>query len=191
MKTKTSSKKIALLACALLALNISAPTVVEAVPITLSLDNPNQTVARPSSGTTIVDFAGTVIVDPNFRFDLIDFDVPFNASGDSLNPGDWEPAFLTFFNSPDGGTYTGSIFHVTVSATNPPGLYQFNVVPQFPSELFLRVIPLEGGETVSARETISVLVTGVGVPDRGSSILLLGLSLAALWSLHALKRVAV
>jgi hypothetical protein len=74
MKSKIACKRIALLGCVLLALNIFAPVIVKAVPITLTLDNPNQTLASPPSAVTL-DFTGTVTIAPDFHvnFAKIDF----------------------------------------------------------------------------------------------------------------------
>jgi hypothetical protein len=206
MKTKNSSKKvptaflrrIALLGCALLALTIFAPTIAEA-ELMLSLDNPDQTVAAPLSGTTIVDFTGTVTVDAGFRFNppgAIDLTPAFNISGTNFLTSSFTSAFVAFVTalstSTSGGTFTGSIFDVSVPAGTPPDLYAFSLPPlDAPAELFLRVqFDEEPNSDFFVLDFFSVRVTGVSVPDRGSNILLLGLSLAALWSFHALKRVA-
>ena len=195
MKSKIACKRIALLGCVLFALAIFVPAVVKAVPVTLSLDNPNQTVAVPPSGTTMVDFAGTLIIAPGFHFEgefpsslVIDF--PFNAAGSHSLTVTGNSAFLAFLLGPPfgTGTYTGSMFEVSVPTGTPVGLYAYHLFPDL-AEIFVRVRNDEGPlEEFVARANFSVLVTGVGVPDRGSSILLLGLSLAALWSFHGLKR---
>jgi hypothetical protein len=183
--------RIALLGCALLALTIFAPAVVEAVPLTLSLDNPNQSVAAPPSGTTILDFSGTITVDAGYRFNppgAAFIGAPFNASGSHSLDGMITAAFDAFFNdlstSTAGGTFTGTIFQIFVPAGTPPALYAYHLFPDL-SDVFLRVqlddIP---NTEFTAQEPFSILVTGGTVPDRGSSILLLGLSLAALCSVQ-------
>ena len=198
MKTKTTSKRIALLGSALLALSIFAPAVVEAVPITLSLDNPNQSVVHPSSGTVTLSFTGTIIIELGFAFnppgDVLGTQ-PFNFLGTHHLGGAFTGAFVTFVNDHrgifTGGTFTGTIFDTFVTPGDPPDLYAFSGGgPGFnqPADLFLRVADQNNQNETVAREAFSVQVTGV--PDRGSSILLLGLSLAALCSVNALKRVA-
>jgi hypothetical protein len=153
MKTKTSSKKvptpfsrrIALLGCALLALTIFAPAVVEAV--TIDLDNPNQSVAAPPSGTTIVDFAGTITLDPNYHFTFLFLNFPFNQSGSNSLTRTVTSEFLTFLNTPAQPftqTFTGSIFDVNVPAGTPLGLYAFDGFGG-PSRIFLNAT-LPGGE---------------------------------------------
>jgi hypothetical protein len=192
MKTKTSSKKvptpffrrIALLGCGLLALTIFAPAFVEAV--TINLDNPNQTVAAPPSGTTIVDFAGTITLNPNYFVSLGSFQPPFNQSGSNSLTSTITDEFFLFLSSPPQPftqTFTGTILELSVFAGTPPGLYAFDRFGG-PSEIFLMATLPGGLDPLSAREPFSVLVTGVDVPDRGSSILLLGLSLAALCSVQ-------
>lgn len=196
MKAKTSSTKaptsfsrrIALLGCAVLALTIFAPAVVEA--ITINLDNPNQSVAAPSSGTTMVNFSGTITLDPNYHFTFLFLNFPFNQSGSNSLTRTVTNEFLAFLNTPAQPftqTFTGSIFDVSVPVGTPPDLYAFDGFGG-PSRIFLNATLPGGFDPISAQQTFSVLVTGV--PDRGSSILLLGLSLVALWSFHALKRVA-
>jgi hypothetical protein len=203
MKIKTSSKKvttsysrrIALLGCALLALGIFAPAVVEAVPITLSLDNPNQSVAHPSSGTVTLAFTGTTIIEPGFAFGGFNqAHFPFNFAGTHFLNVDFSAAFVSFFNDHTGnftgGTFTGTIFNTFVTPGDPPALYAFDGGSSpGPAQITLTVVDANGVPN-HAIEAFSVRVTGVGVPDRGSSILLLGLSLAAVWSFHTLKRVA-
>jgi hypothetical protein len=200
MKTKISSKRIALLGCALLALSIFAPALVEAVPITLSLDNPNQSVAHPSSGTVTLSLTGTIIIEPGFAFnppgDVV-VTAPFNFLGTHHLGGALTGAFVAFVNDHrgifTGGTFTGTILNSFVTPGDPPDLYAFTGGgPGFnqPADVFLRVADENNQNETVAREAFSIQVTGVGVPDRGSSILLLSLSLAALWSFHALKRVA-
>jgi hypothetical protein len=181
MKTKTSSKKvptpfsrrIALLGCALLALTIFAPAVAEALQ--LGLDSPFQSVAAPPSGTTIVDFTGTVILFPDYHLTNVFLDSPSNLSDTIRLNATVTPAFLTFFNTAVGpATFTGSIFDVEVPAGTPPDIYAFGLVP-FSSEIALEAT---GADFLFEFRPFGVVVTGV--PDRGSSILLLGLSLAVL-----------
>jgi hypothetical protein len=186
MKTKTSSKKvptpfsrrIALLGCALLALTIFAPAVVEAV--TINLDNPHQTVTAPSSGITILDFSGTITLAPDYHFTFLFLPPPLNQSGTNGLSLGVTPEFLAFLNTPAQPftqTFTGSIFEVEVPAGIPADLYAFDGFGN-PSMIELEATLPGDLDLLRASDLFSVLVTGV--PDRGSSILLLGLSLAAL-----------
>ena len=189
--TSLFPRRIALLGCALLALSIFAPAVVEAVPITLSLDNPNQSVARPSSGTVTLAFTGTVMIEPGFAFSGSDalavfVHSPFNFAGTHFLDVDLSPAFVAFaIDHRDiftGGTFTGTLFNAFVTPGDPPALYAFDggsPGANGPAQVFLRV-NFGTENQFSALEAYSVRVTGGGVPDRGSSILLLGLGLAAL-----------
>lgn len=68
---------------ALLAFAIFMPVAAKAItmdPVTITLDNPNQTVAAPSSGFITLDFSGTIVVDPNYSMISIGVDDPFNMS---------------------------------------------------------------------------------------------------------------
>jgi hypothetical protein len=197
MKGKTSSTKaltpfsrrIALLGCSLLALSVFAPP----VGATLVLDNFDQTVAAPLSGTTIVDFSGTVTLDSNAHFDVTMFVLvnPLNLSLSNLLVATPTVEFLAFLNTPAQPffqTFTGSIFDVSVPAGTPPDLYGFDS-QGFPAEIELVSVFDDGTLAEIDRAEFRIQVTGV--PDRGSSILLLGLSLAALCSFHALRRLVV
>ena len=197
MKAKTSSKKvltpfsrrIALLGCSLLALSVFAPP----VGATLVLDNFDQTVAAPLSGTTIVDFSGTETLDANAHFDVgnVVFTSPFNESLSNFLTSTPTAEFLAFLNTPAqpfAQTFTGSIFDVSVPAGTPPGLYAFDSFG-FPAEIEFDSFFDDG--TVASIDRAEFRIQVTGVPDRGSSILLLGLSLAALCSFHALRRLVV
>jgi hypothetical protein len=152
MKIKASSKKvptpfprrIALLGYALLALTIFAPTVGEAVPITLSLDNPNQFVAAPLSGTTIVHFSGTVIVDPNFHIGAFPgefpgalfLDVPSNSQSTLSLTATFTSQFLAFA-FPLGGAPTGPL----------PAQSLTSVCPQEHHRIFMDGLLIDSGPT--------------------------------------------
>jgi hypothetical protein len=185
MKTKTSSKKIGLLGCALVALNVFAPPVAEAL-----LDNPFQTVVAPQSGTTVVDFSGTFFLESNQTFFLegVQLSNPFDLSLSNSLTSTFTAEFLAFLNSPAQPfiqTFAGLVFDVSVPAGTPPGLYQFDP-NTFVAQI--EIVSQDGGFPVFQQDTFGVLVTPV--PDRGPSILLLGLSLATLCSFHAFKRLS-
>jgi hypothetical protein len=133
------------------------------------------------------------MIEPGFAFNppsaaLISF--PFNASGSHFLDTVGNDAFDAFVTDHTGiftgGTFTGTLFNINVTPGDPLGLYAFvgGGPPNLPSEVFLRVADENNQNETVAREAFSVRVTGVGVPDRGSSILLLGLSLAALCSVQ-------
>ncbi|MEY2486764.1 MAG: hypothetical protein QOH39_2412 [Verrucomicrobiota bacterium] len=190
-----------LFACSslLLALMLFAPGIAEAIteaviidPVQVTLDMPNQIVTAPSSGVTMVDFTGTVIVAPNYRMDLASFDEPFNNSQTNFLTGTFNAAFLTFFGG-GSGTYTGSIFEINVPAGTPPDLYAYEVMSSNPS-IFTVSAFFDGGvvanrpdstngvSDVSDTAAFSVLVNAPvnGVPDSGSTLLMLGASVVAL-----------
>src|SRR6267143_1103713 len=51
-----------------------------AVPVTLRLDNRHQTIARPASGTVVVNFTGTVSFGSEFEFEEAVLDIDYNCS---------------------------------------------------------------------------------------------------------------
>jgi hypothetical protein len=87
---------------------------------------------------------------------------------------------LAFLNGPDGGDFTGLLFTVSVPAGTPPDFYRFASDGGGFAEFGLEAAPLEGGLPVSALENFSVLVTGAGVADGGSAVMLLGVAFSAL-----------
>ena len=181
--------RIALLGSALLALILFAPAAVEAVPISavpisFTLDNANQTVTSPTSGFTTVNFSGTVIIDSNYHLTDGSIDMAYEATLTKHLGGLFTNAFAIFLNG-GTGTFSGAIFNVTVPAGTSIALYSFN------SSGLASMVNLfvafdgktgSGGPPLSASQAYSVKVIGGNpVPDRGSSALLLGLSLAAIY----------
>ena len=181
--------RIALLGSALLALILFAPAAVEAVPIsaasiTFTLDNANQTVTSPTSGFTTVNFDGTVIIDDGYHLTGGSIDMAYEATLTKHLDGFFSNAFAIFLNG-GTGTFSGAIFNVRVPAGTSLALYSFDS-SGLASMINLFVAfdgkTLSGGPPLSASQAYSVKVIGGNpVPDRGSSALLLGLSLAAVY----------
>ena len=169
-------------------------------PVMITLDMPNQSVTGPTSGITMVDFTGTVFVDSNYRLTVVNLDFPNNSSESNFLFGTFNTSFLSFFSINGNGTYIGSIFEIQVPAGTPPDLYAFEVGSGNPAMFTAFATPLaqaygaesiNGAADASDSAAFSVLVNGNGtangVPDRGSSMLLLGASLVAL---GVIRRVA-
>ncbi len=187
-------KKSLSLVAALLAL-VLLPALAEAVlmgpsnPVTITLDNPNQTVAAPSSGFLTLGFSGTIVVDPNYTMIFAGADNPFNMSQTNSLTASFDAAFLTFFGG-GNGTYTGNIFDITVPMGTPADLYAFEELSTNPSVFSITAVPLSnanspdgGPPPFTATAAFSVLVTSGstnGVPEGGSSVVLLGLSVGGL-----------
>lgn len=156
-----------------LALAISAPPA-QAVPVTLIVDNPHQTVARPASGTIVVDFIGTVSFGVDFHFTEAILDFEYNRFSTDCIPTDFGPLN---FSSANGGSVTGTLFTAEVSPSTVPGLYGFHFGTSEPA-----IFSIEGGDDgrfVTVMRSFSIRVTN-GVPDASNSALLLSLSLAIL-----------
>lgn len=165
-------------------------------PVIVTLDNPNQIVTAPTSGVTLVDFTGTVFVDQNWQMDFISLDFPFNSAQTNFLSGAFNSAFLTFANG-GNGTYTGSIFDISVPTGTPPDLYAFKLNSTDPPLFLVHAVPFEDVQTFaidspngeagfsdSAAFSVQVNAPANGVPDRGSSVLLLGVSLAGIIALR-------
>jgi hypothetical protein len=182
----------ALLSCLFLAAMLLAPAV-QAVPmadpVTLSLDNPNQVTAAPSSGVTTLSFSGTVTIDPNYTPFSANADAPYNSSSTLFLSGMFDPAFLAFFfPGTSQGTYTGTIFTLDVPAGTPPDFYGYQFMTSNLSLLKLGVVVFDdkanvvnGSLEFFAQEAFSVTVTnGNQVPESGGTLLLLGASVVGI-----------
>jgi hypothetical protein len=174
-------------------LALLAPGVAQAVqfdPVMVTLDMPNQVVTAPTSGVTLVDFTGTVFVDSNYSIDFASLDFPFNSSSSNGLIGSFNAAFLTFASG-GNGTYNGSLFDISVPAGTPPDLYAFQQATSNPALFTVHALPFaqafgidsptgEVGASDSAAFSVLVNAPANGVPDGGSSVLLLGVGFAAL-----------
>jgi hypothetical protein len=163
---------IALVALAILGLATFVQSL-SAVPVTLTLDNPHQTIARPASGEIVLNFTGTVGFDHDFHFEEAELDFDYNSSSTKGIPTEFGP--VDFSDANNGGSVTGVLFTAEISSLTAPGLYGFEFGTKEPATL-----SVEGAndETfVTAMRSFSIRVTnGTAVPDESSSALLLGLS---------------
>jgi hypothetical protein len=150
---------------------------VSAVPVTLTLDNPHQTIARPASGEIVLNFTGTVSFGADFNFEEAKLDFDYNRSSTEGIPTEFGP--VDFSDANNGGSVTGVLFTAEISPSTAPGLYGFEFGTKEPATL-----SIEGADEGSDDETFvtvmrsfSIRVTnGTAVPDESSSALLLGLS---------------
>ena len=147
---------------------------VSAVPITLTLDNPHQTIKRPASGTIVLNFTGTVSFGPNFDFEEAVLDFDYNRSSTSGIPTEF--GRLHFSRADNGGSVSGVLFTAEVSSTTVPGLYEFHFGGRQPAEFSIEGSNERMFATVSRSFSILVIV-----PDQGKSALLLGISFATLF----------
>jgi hypothetical protein len=148
----------------------------QAVPISISFDNANQTVAAPSNGFITVIITGTVSIDPGYHLIGVALDSPTNlAHTNSLNI-DTSLAFFQF-QLQGTGTFTGAILEITVPAGTPPDFYGYRTNDNNPARFGIGVAPNVGGAPTSAEQNYSVTVTqGTAVPDNDETFLLLMMS---------------
>jgi hypothetical protein len=86
--------------------------------ISLTIDNPNITVAVPSSGTSIYTFSGSISVSPTEKI------TGFGDGSFGVLQFVTAPGFFTYFNSATTGeSYTGDLFTITIRPSTPLGLY--------------------------------------------------------------------
>jgi hypothetical protein len=153
-----------------------------AVPVTLTLDNPHQTIAGPASGEIVLNFTGTVSFDHDFYFEEAKLDFDYNSSSTEGIPTEFGP--VDFSNANNGGSVTGVLFTAEISSSTAPGLYGFEFGTKEPATL-----SIEGAndETfVAVMRSFSIRVTnGMAVPEKSSSaLLLLGVSFVSLVVFH-------
>ncbi len=150
---------------------------VSAVPVTLTIDNPHQTIARPASGTVVLNFTGTVSFGSDFEFEEALLDIDYNRSSTSGVPTEFGP--LNFSKADDGGSVSGILFTAEVSSSTVPGFYGFHFGTGGDASF-----SIEGGngvEFVTKSRPFSIRVTnGTAVSDASNSALLLGVSFASL-----------
>jgi len=148
-----------------------------AVPVTLRLDNRHQTIARPASGTVVVNFTGTVSFGSEFEFEEAVLDIDYNCSSTSGLPTEF--GLLNFSKADNGGSVSGILFTAEVSAATAPGLYGFHFGTSDAASFSIE--GANGIEFVTKSRSFSILVTnGTAASDASSSVLLLGISFVSL-----------
>lgn len=176
MKKSTFCSHPALLAPVALAAVLGLAPFVQsasAVPVTLTLNNPHQIISRPTNGTLVLEFTGTVSFGADFEFEEAVLDIDYNRSSTEGIPTDF--AELDFSKANNGGSVTGVLFTAEISSSTAPGLYGFHFGGQDDA-----IFSIEGGDGiafVTESRPFSIRVTdGTAVPDTSSSALLLGFS---------------
>jgi len=164
---------LALVALAVLGLTAFVQSV-SAVPITLTLDNPHQTIARPASGEIVLNFTGTVSFGHDFHFEEAELDFAYNRSSTKGIATEFGP--VDFSDANNGRSVTGVLFTAEIFSSTASGLYGFEFGTKEPATL-----SIEGADDetfVTVMRSFSIRVTnGTAVPDESSSALLLGLGL--------------
>ena len=115
-----------------LAATLIAPLTSHAILVTL--DNPNQTILRPTTGTTTVSFTGNIDITEGYRLTSAAASSLWTASGDLVEGRFPRPTF----------DLTGVLFTVLVGATDS-GLYAFDSLLTNPAYILFAECPLGGG----------------------------------------------
>src|SRR5262245_22723600 len=143
----------------------SAPSAQAA--IILTLDNPDQTIAAPTSGVTDLIFTGTLSIPAGFSWDTIGVLFPHQATGELLfaslrqPPADYDAAN-------NGGTLTGELFRIHVPAGATPGLYNLDSTLAAPSTFHVHALGAnENQENASAPYSVRV-TSPAAVPEPGT-----------------------
>jgi hypothetical protein len=175
----TIYRNLKLVLCALVFITLGFTTA-RAVPITITLDNANQTVAAP----TVVTISGTIVVDPSYHIVGTAYFSPTNFAH-TLSLAINTTIAFNLWDAAGVGTYTGAIFEITVPAGTPPDFYGYEINANNLATLGIGVQQIVGGATGGASQAYSVTVTngdgnGNTVPESGASALLLGVSIAGL-----------
>ena len=154
----------------------------QAVPISISFDNPNPSVAAPPSGSTTVFITGTIMIDPSFQHIGVAYFSPTNITHTLSLTINTSVAFNLWFANNPSGTFSGTILEISVPAGTPSDFYGYEVNANNLATFGIGVAPLVGGSPTSAEQAYSVTVTnGSAVPDNDVTLLLLGLTGAILF----------
>jgi hypothetical protein len=166
----TTTPKRLVLALALAALTQAVPLSDgdARADITLSLDNPDPTVTLPTTGTRNFVFTGTVTATAVSGSPQIDFSI--------FSPMLLSPPFVSLFANIDGGlennienilssggTFTGPIFDVTISSSDPLGKYELGNVA------IIELLPT-GNPSASSGFTVT-LATPTAAPEPSTAVL--------------------
>jgi hypothetical protein len=145
-----------------------------AVPVTLTLDNPHQTIAHPGTGEIVLNFTGTVSFDHDFHFEEAELDFAYNRSSTSAVSTAFGP--VDFSDANNGGSVTAVLFTAEISSLTAPDLYAFEFETKEPATLSIEGANDETFATVMRSFSIRV-TNGTAVPEKSSSALLfLGVS---------------
>jgi hypothetical protein len=89
--------------------------------ILLTKDNPNPTIALPSSGFIDFNFTGTLSFDAGYAITMAQIKFPYIGG----NPPKLDADFVNFPYSDalDGGTFVGALLKVIVESTSAIGFY--------------------------------------------------------------------
>lgn len=146
-----TTKRIGILLA--LAAALIAPVTSQAIIVTI--DNPNQTILRPTSGTATVTFTGTIDITPGFELISASVTSLWNASGDLI---------AGVFPDVKFGA-GGVLFTVLVDSTDI-GLYAYNISLVNPALFSFAECPIGGGFCNNAGGTYSVnVVDSLAVPE--------------------------
>jgi hypothetical protein len=136
-----------------LAAALIAPVTSHAIIVTI--DNPNQTVLRPTSGTTTVTFTGTIGITPGYELIAGSATSLWNASGDLITG---------VFPDLDFGV--GGVLFTVLVGSDDSGLYAYNISLVNPALFSFAECPIGGGFCNNAGGTYSInVVDSLAVPE--------------------------
>ena len=133
--------------------------------ITLTLEDPNPTVVRPSVGTTTIDFPGMITpTAPSLTPTALLLENSYLGStplvGGTLNAATIDDDIAA------GKTFTGPLFEVNITSTDPPGLYTggtYTVVTEIGPATQPYTVNLVGPSAVPEPSTLTLWVAAGGI----------------------------
>ncbi len=147
--------------------------------INLNIDNPDQSVNLPTSGTVTLTFTGTITCSSDWKPDGNSFAAypALQNSSTNLATTAFDGAYLTYIGTANyGDDYSGNLFTVTVASTDAPGYYGFLVNSNDAAYMSVEGVHTSGNK-FNDSESFSVTVNAVPEP---ASMGVLGLGVAAL-----------
>lgn len=138
----------------------------------LTIEQPDQTVTRPDTGSIQVQFSGTITFDPGYTVDGFGFFAPIlPATGEQLRgPFSNAQPYVV------GGTYTGPFFYLIVPSTATLGRYDMSI--NGPSYFFASEEIGGVKQEVDINISVDVVAGATAVPEPSTG-LLIGAALVA------------
>jgi hypothetical protein len=163
---------------------VAAPA--RAAFVTITLDNPNQSVTVPASGSITLDFTGTVTIAQGATFSSSTVTSAYDSVNDFLIPS---LSGLDLSPASNGGSVSGLLFTITIDPGTPPGFYSLNPTTSVNFPEYGVTAAIATGGTAFGGESYTITVNAGAVPEPSAlALTACGAGLAALGLRHRRPR---